>query len=103
MIRDAFLWLLSSFVMEPAMGEVNRRLTEVGAPQALVRQVQACGLEAPAALAEKAAGDIWWGVSTLVAVAIGMTDAKSVLAEATPGCAAAIAMVRPLLSGGAAS
>lgn len=103
MIRDAFLWLLSTFILDPAMSEVNQRLAQLGAPQAVIRQVQSCATEAPAALAEKAGGDLWWGVSTVVGVMIGLTDAKSVVAGATPGCAAAMAVVRPLLGGGASS
>lgn len=101
MIRDAFLWLLSAFVIDPVMAEFNTRLSEVGAPPAVIQQVRVCATEAPGALAEKAAGDLWWGASTVVSVAIGMTDAKSVIAAATPGCAVAVAAVRPLLAGGA--
>ncbi len=85
------------------MAEFNNRLREVNAPPALIEQVQACAMAAPAALAEKAAGDLWWGVGTVFTVAIGTTDAKSVIGAATPGCAAAVAAVRPLLTGGRTS
>lgn len=101
MIRDAFLWLLSMFVINPVMAEFNNRLREVGAPPAVIQQVRACATEAPGALAEKAAGDVWWGASTVVGVAIGTTEATSVIAAATLGCAVAVAAVRPLLAGGA--
>lgn len=102
MLRDFFLWALTSFVIEPAMGEMTDRLAQLRVPPAVVQQLQACALEAPPALAAKAANDLWWGASTVIKVAIGLTDAKSVLAEATPGCAAAVGAVRPLLSGQAA-
>jgi hypothetical protein len=100
MIHDAFLWLLAMFVIDPVMAEFNGRLREARAPQAVIEQVQACATAAPLALAERAAGDVWWGVSTVFSVAIGMTDPKAVIAQATPGCAAAVAAVRPLLAGG---
>lgn len=97
MIRDAFFWLLSTFVVDPAIAEFNSRLGEVRAPLAVTEQVQACAVAAPGALAEKATANLAWGVRTVVSVAIGATGAKSVIAEATPGCAAAMAAVRPLL------
>ncbi|WP_376087190.1 hypothetical protein ACE7GA_13405 [Roseomonas sp. CCTCC AB2023176] len=51
------------------------------------------------ALANRAAEDPWWGVSTAAGVALGWRDGIAVVAEATPGCAAAIAGARPFLSG----
>ncbi len=103
MIRDAFLWLLSMFVIDPVMAEFNNRLREVNAPPAVIEQVKGCAVAAPAALAEKAVGDFWWGVGTVFSVAIGTADPKSVVAAATPGCAAAVAAVRPLLTGAGTS
>lgn len=103
MIRDAFLSLLSMFVIDPVMTEFNDRLAQLRAPPAVIEQVRACAAAAPMALADRAAGDLWWGANTVFSVAIGMTDAKSVIATATPGCAAAVAAVRPLLAGGGAA
>jgi hypothetical protein len=103
MIRDALLWLLTSFVVEPAMAEVQGRLEAVQAPHALVQQVRACAATAPAALAEKASSDLLWAVRTIGGVALGATDATSVIAGATPGCAAAVTAIRPLLGRGIAS
>lgn len=103
MIRDAFLSLLSAFVIDPAMAEFNDRLGALRAPPAVIEQVRACALDAPMALAEKAAGDLWWGASTVIGVAVGMTSATSVIAAATPGCAAAMTAARPFLASAAAS
>lgn len=103
MIRDAFLSMLSMFVIDPVMTEFNDRLGQLRAPPAVIEQVRACATAAPPALADRAAGDMWWGISTVIGVATGMADAKAVIATATPGCAAAVAAVRPLLAGGGAS
>ena len=99
MIRDAVLWLLTMFVIDPVMAEFNDRLGDVRASPALIQQVKACATAAPGAMANKAAGDIWWGVSTAIAVAIGTTDAKSAIAEAAPECATAAATIRALQAG----
>ncbi len=84
MIRDAAIWLLTMFVIDPAMAEFNERMGDTRAPQAVVEQVKACAVAAPGAIADKAAGDLWWGASTAISVAIGMTDATAALAKVVP-------------------
>jgi hypothetical protein len=100
MIRDVALWLLSMFVIDPVVAEFNERMGDVRAPRAVIEQVKACAAAAPAAMADKAAGDIWWGVSTAISVAIGMTDATAALAKVVPECAAAAGAVRSLAGSG---
>jgi len=103
MIRDSALWLLTMFVTDPVMAEFNERLGDVRAPPAVIEQVKACATAAPGAMADKAAGNIWWGVSTAISVAIGMTDATAALAEAVPECAAAAGAVRSVVAGSGSS
>ncbi len=102
MIREAFLYLLSAFVVDPVMTDVTERLGELRVPPAVIAQVNACALAAPLALATRAAGDPWWGASTVLGVAIGMTNAQAVLAGATPECGLAVAAARPFLGPGGA-
>jgi hypothetical protein len=99
MIREAALWLLTMFVIDPVMAEFNERMGDMRAPPAVVGQVKACAAAAPGAMADKAAGDIWWGVSTAISVAIGMTDATAALAKVVPECAAAAGAMRSLAAG----
>lgn len=100
MIHTALLWLIATFVIDPAMAGVGERLREARAPQAVIEQVSSCALTAPGALAERAAGDWWWGASTLFGVAVGMADPATVIASATPGCASAVNAMRPWLRAG---
>ncbi len=83
--------LLSFSIMDPFRANLNERLAAVQAPQAVMEQVQACASTAPTALAERAAGDLWWGASTLTGVAVGMTDARTIVAAGSPACARAVA------------
>jgi len=83
--------------VDPFLATLTERLAAVQAPQAVMEQVQACGSTAPTALAERAAGDLWWGASSVIGVAVGMSDARMIIAGASPACArvvAALAAVR---------
>ncbi len=102
MIRDLFLSLLSGFVIEPFLADLNAKLTVAEVPQAITEQVQACAAIAPQALAERAAADPWWGITAVIGVAVGMVEAEAALAETAPACASAIAAVRPFVTGSGA-
>lgn len=80
MIQGFFLWLLATFVAGPVQAEWGSRLG------------------AAPALAGHAAAEPWWGISTAVGVWAGTRDGAAVLAQATPGCASAVAAARPLLA-----
>jgi hypothetical protein len=97
MIRDFFIYLLTMFVVEPFQAEINQALAARGAPPEVVQQVTQCVNTAPPALADKAAGDWWWGASTVVSVWLGRTTADAVLTQAVPICGPAIAAARSAL------
>jgi hypothetical protein len=99
MIQDLFAWLLATFVIGPVQAELSSRMQAAQAPAAIVSQVQACVVGATPILIQRAANDPWWGVTTTISVAAGMSRATDVLAGATPACAAAVAAVRPFLEG----
>ena len=61
------------------MAILNERLAAVKAPHAVMEQGQACASTAPTALAERAPGDLWWGASTLIGVAVGMTGTRMIV------------------------
>lgn len=97
MIHDLFAWLLATFVIGPVQAEFATRMQAAQAPAAIVSQVQACVTSGTPALVARATNDPFWGITTTISVVAGLTDAKTVLAEASPGCAAAVAAVRPFL------
>ena len=61
MMRDFFLWLRTSLVVEPMQAEWGARLGAAGAPPPVVAGLARCAGEAAPALASRAAGDPWWG------------------------------------------
>ena len=99
MITDLFAWLLATFVIGPVQAELADRMQMVEAPAAIVQQVQTCIVEGTPKLAERAASEPWWGITTVIGVSLGYADPQSVLAEASPECAAAVAAVKPFLTG----
>jgi hypothetical protein len=98
MMRDFFLWLLTSLVVDPMQAEWGARLGAAGAPPPVVAGLARCAGEAAPALASRAAGDPGWGVTTVAGVWLGVRDSMAVVAEATPGCAAAVETARPFLA-----
>jgi hypothetical protein len=103
LITDLFAWLLATFVIGPVQAELADRMQSVQAPAAIVQQVQTCILEGTPKLAERAASEPWWGITTVISVSTGFADAQTVLAEASPECAAAVAAVKPFLTESGAS
>jgi hypothetical protein len=98
MLQDLFAWLLATFVIGPVQAEFANKMQAAQAPAEIVQQVQACVVSATPVLVQRATNDIWWGLTTTISVAAGLTDAKTVLAGTSPDCAAAVAAVRPFLN-----
>jgi hypothetical protein len=97
MLHDLFAWLIATFVIAPVQAEFASRMQAAQVPAAIIRQVEGCVVGAAPVLIDRATGNPWWGLTTTIGVAAGYTDAKAILAEASPACAAAVAAVRPFL------
>lgn len=95
MLHDFFSWLLATFVIAPLQAEFSERLQAVEAPAAIVQQVQACITNGTPALISRATDNPVWGLTTTASIALGLADAQSLLAEASPDCADAIKAVTP--------
>ncbi len=99
MIQEFFSWLLATFVLDPVQTEITQRMQDAQAPIAIVQQVKTCVRSATPILVDRATNDVWWGLSTTISVMIGFTDAKTLLAETSPACAAAVSAARPFAGG----
>jgi hypothetical protein len=99
MITDFLAWLLATFVIDPVHAEITSKLQAAQVPAEIAQQIQACVMNGTPALLERASNDMWWGISTSISVAVGLSDAQSVLAATSPDCAAAVAAVTPFLAG----
>jgi hypothetical protein len=99
MFHDFLAWLLATFVIDPVHAEIASKLQAATIPTEIAQQIQACVVNGTPALVDRASNDVWWGITTSISVAVGLSDAQSVLASASPDCAAAVAAVRPFLAG----
>ena len=97
MTHEFFYWLLATFVIDPFHAELTQKMRDAQAPIAVVQQVKTCVLSATPILVDRATNDAWWGLSTTISVMTGFTDAKTILAETSPSCAAAVSAARPFV------
>lgn len=98
MLHDFFAWLLATFVVAPLQAELAGKLEAVEAPAAIIQQVQACITGGTPALITRATENPVWGLTTTASVALGLADAQSILAEASPECAEAVKAVSPFFA-----
>jgi len=99
MLQEFFTWLLATFVIAPVQAEFESRMASIEITAAIVQQVQGCIMNGAPALVTRATEEPFWGLTTGVSVAVGLTDATTVLAGSSPECAAALAAVTPLPNG----
>ncbi|WP_181702715.1 hypothetical protein [Chthonobacter albigriseus] len=97
MIMDFLISLFVFLVVDPAQAQIQSAMEAANVPAAVVSQVRDCVSAAGPQLAERAWNDPWWGVTTAISVAVGMTDATAAIGDVAPGCATAIDGVLPLL------
>lgn len=100
MLRDILLWAVATFVVDPLQADLAARLAAVHAPRAVLEQVSGCARAAVPGLADRAASDPWWAVTTGLGVWIGLHTPEAVLHDVAPDvCAPALEAVRPFLDG----
>ena len=97
-MTDLFHWLLATFVFTPLQAEINEKLGAMQAPRGVIAQVETCFGAARPKLVERANGDWFWGITTVISVGTGMTAPEKVLADEVPACRQAIESIRPLLN-----
>jgi hypothetical protein len=100
MIEALFAWFVATFLLGPLQSGLASALDAGRAPAAVVEQVTRCATDAAPRLVDRAMDDPWWAVSTAIGASIGTVAPESVLRDAAPGCAAAIAAARPFIGRG---
>lgn len=95
MLRDFFLMLVGSLIVEPAQAEYSSRLAQLGAPPAVIRDVSSCVSAAHPVLARVYSEDPVHGVMTGIRIWTGMTTYQAVLRAEVPDCRPALEAARP--------
>ncbi|GJE01616.1 MULTISPECIES: hypothetical protein [Methylobacterium] len=98
-MQDLIAALISFFLIDPLQAEMADKLRAARAPQAVVSDLTACAQAAKPAIVDRATGDPWWAVSSVVQVWIGTAQPDAVLADTAPSCRPAIEAARSFWQG----
>lgn len=97
MLRDLLVGLVMTLAVEPFAADMERALAAAQAPQPTMREAAACARAAAPALIDRALADWSWAAATAVRAATGLVPLETIIIEASPSCAGAIAEARRLL------
>jgi hypothetical protein len=99
MIQDIFALVISWLIVDPLQNEMNKRLAEVRAPQALIADVRTCAESSLPKLADRAAAEPSWVLATALDVWTGRTAPEDVLGASSPQCANTVVRAKDYLAG----
>ncbi len=97
MLRDLLAGLVMSLVVEPFAADMERKLAAAQAPGPAMREVAACARAAAPALIDRALADWSWAAATGLRAATGSVPLETIIIEASPSCAGAIAEAKRIL------
>lgn len=96
-MQDMFVSLIGFFLVEPLLQEVAGSLAAARAPREVVATVVTCATENGPEIVGRALDDPWWVATSAIGLWVGFADPADLLAEAAPGCVAAVDAARPFL------
>lgn len=99
LVQEIFAIIVNILVVEPLQAEMNERLAQARAPQAIIADVRTCATASLPILADRAAADPAWAVTTALNVWIGTAAPEDVLSTNSPQCSNAMRAARAYLSG----
>lgn len=99
MVQDILASFISLLIVDPLQAEMDKRLAQVRAPQALIADVRTCADAALPRLADRAMAEPGWFVATAMDVWLGSTRPEDVLITASPQCVAPIKAAKAYLEG----
>ena len=97
MFQEFLASLVGLLIVDPLQAEMSERLAQVRAPQAVIADVRTCAEASLPRLAERAAADPVWVVTSALNVWTGHTTPESILGNSTPQCNSALKTARVYL------
>jgi len=102
MIQEILILIVNFLIVDPLQAEMNKRLADVRAPQAIIADVRSCADAALPHLADRAAGEPGWVAMTALDVWLGRVAPEDVLASVSPQCDGPVRAAKGYLQGRAA-
>lgn len=99
MIHEILAFIINVLIVDPLQAEMDKRLTEVRAPRAVIADVRACADAALPILARRAATEPAWIVVTSLDIWLGRAALEEVLTNLSPQCAAPAQAAKGYLQG----
>ncbi|MXQ13177.1 hypothetical protein [Microvirga makkahensis] len=99
MLQEAFILIVNFLIVDPLQAELDRRLSEARAPQAVIADVRACADAALPVLADRVTGDPAWAASTALDVWLERSAPEDVLVKAAPQCDGPVRAAKGYLQG----
>jgi len=97
MLQDLFAFLVGIFIVDPLQAEMNERLAQIRAPQAVIAEMRACAESSLPTLANRAWAEPGWAIATTLNVWTGRTAPEEILNGTSAQCDAAIKAARVYL------
>jgi hypothetical protein len=99
MLHDIFAIIINLLIVDPLQAEMNERLADARAPQALIADVRNCAEASLPKLADRAMADPAWVVATGLDVWLGRSTPDNVLGSISPECNTTVTSARAYLQG----
>jgi hypothetical protein len=97
MLQDLFAFLVGVLIVDPLQAEMNERLAQIRAPQAVIAEMRSCAEASLPPLANRALAEPGWAIATTLNVWTGRTAPEEVLGGTSAQCNAAIKAARVYL------
>lgn len=90
MLQELLASIVSMLIVDPLQAEMNERLAQIRAPQAVIADMRTCAEASLPKLADRALADPLWVVTSTFDVWTGRTVPEKILGGTSPQCNAAI-------------
>jgi hypothetical protein len=97
MLHEILVSLVSLLIVDPLQAEMNERLAQIRAPQAIIADMRACAEDSLPQLAGRAIAEPIWVVTTTLNVWTGRIVPEEILGGTSAQCDAAIKAARAYL------
>jgi hypothetical protein len=97
MLQEILATLVSVLIVDPLQAEMNERLAQTRAPQAVIANVRTCAEASLPKLADRAVAEPLWVVTTTLDVWTGRSAPEEVLGGTSPQCDVAVKAARVYL------
>lgn len=97
LLQELLATIVSVLIVDPLQGEMNERLAQIRAPQAVIADMRTCTEASLPKLADRAMAEPLWVVTTALNVWTGRSAPEDVLGGTSAQCDTAIKAARVYL------